>query len=58
MLSVLDTYIKRIDGTLFPEELMDIQHDAIKDYVFCRITSGDLLVLLKYINDRLDILNY
>ena len=58
MLSVLETYVKIIDETLFPEELMDIQHDAIKDYVFCRITPENLLVLLKYINDRLDILNY
>ena len=58
MLSVLEHYMKRIDGTLFPEELMDIQHDAIKDYVFCRINPGDLIVLLKYISYRLDILNY
>ena len=58
MLSILDTYRKRIDVTLFPEELMDIQHDAIKDYVFCRITPGDLIVLLKYISYRLDLLNY
>lgn len=58
MLSVLETYIKRIDETLFPEELMDIQHDAIKDYVFCRITTENLIFLLKYINDRLYILNY
>lgn len=58
MLSVLETYIKRINGTLFPEELMDIQHDAIKDYVFCRITTENLIFLLNYINDRLYILNY
>ena len=58
MLSVLEIYMKRIDGTLFPEELMDIQHDAIKEYVFCRITPENLIVLLKYISDRLDILNY
>lgn len=58
MLSVVDTYMKRIDETLFPEELMDIQRDAIKDYVFCRITTENLRVLLKYISDRLDILNY
>lgn len=58
MLSVLETYIKRVDLTLFPEELMDIQHDAIKDYVFCKITTENLIVLLKYINDRLNILDY
>ena len=58
MLSVLDTYMKRIDGTLFPEELMDIQHYAIKDYVLCRITPEDLIVILKCISYRLDYLDY
>lgn len=58
MLSVLETYMKRIDGTLFPEELIDLQHDAIKDYLFCRINTENLIFLLKYISDRLDILNY
>ena len=58
MLYVLETYMKRIDGTLFPEELMNIQHKAIEDFMSYSITPKDLLIILKYIRNRLDLLNY